>query len=313
VTKIEHDINPIKYKAALKGRDRFIKYNIARHIDYILDTKNPKARRAVRLYQIQVAILLGVRLKPFQQKKREQFGSWLRVPRSILLASKCVSTMRLLEYYAKKKFPNHDIYYPLRKMRSYSNSRDILKIFSSYAMWKNIGYSLSWHDLDRELIRRRRNQKTFAALYDISVRYNDDMKIGPKCNVTTAATILSYTAKEREYAVIRSHYPYLQSRDTAFTYKDKKDYLSCFIWLDHYYGRYMRPLRPFDQRFAEKLLRKVDDVEGLERFLGQYEAVRGRLLSNGYKPLKMRLQRPIEPIELSIAPVPEQVLQCIFK
>lgn len=291
----------------LKLNDRSLKYDIVAAFDYILDVENPRLRRAIKLYELQTAILFGKELRTFQQRKKEYPENWIRVSRAALATARMVSSMRLLEYIVADVCLDVDRRIPLKKLVRNAEAAKLLREIIRPNNSKRMAYGLSWRELDRLLRTRRDEQTAYAPLYDVSLNFALNAGPGSYCNWSRAAALLGYYQDKNNYEIIRRKYPTLSSEYAAYKDKDPGNYFAGFIWLDHFGGAYLRPLRPIASSFADELLAKVDDTVGLRTYLAQYDFIRSRFAEQDYHLPKLRLAVPIPPQEVKLEPLPNEL------
>ncbi|TXM97125.1 hypothetical protein FV242_32335 [Methylobacterium sp. WL64] len=295
----------------LKTHDRYIKFNIAEAFEYVLNENNPRFSRAVRLYEIQTAVLIGRKLLICQERGKEYPNNWVRVSRAALSAARTVVRVRLFEHIIAEKHPDAGRLTPLKKLVRDKDAIRLLRQMITPKKSEQMAYSFSWRQLDQLLTTRRIEQTTYAPLYYISLHFAIFGGSNSRCNWSRAAATLLYSPEEIEYTIIRKHFKTLFSSSTAYKYKDEDNHFAAFIWLDHFGGRFLRPPRPIAASFVEKLLKKVDDTAGLKNYIAQYEYVRLKFKSQDYDLPQLRLVDPIEPQKVSVSPLPEELTAII--
>lgn len=295
----------------LKRHDRLIEYNIGCALDYILDESHSRMSRAVEFYGLQVAISLGKKLYPYQAKRKKYPDNWILVSRAALSAAHTLSSVRLLEHVVAKRHPKARLQMPFEALLKQTETRYLLNQIINPRTSRKTSYSLSWGDLDRLLVNKRIAQRAYAPLYDVSLRFHSYKDGDNHCNFSRAENLLKINKREAEFAVVRGYYRHLETRSTAFALKGKGNYFAAFIWLDHFGGEYLRPLHPIGNSFAEYLLSMTDDMADLRRYLGQYEFVRTRLKQQDYEMPELRLAAPIQPEEIQIEPLPDEISELV--
>ncbi|MGX7705167.1 hypothetical protein [Methylobacterium sp. Gmos1] len=284
-------------------------YDISAAGNYILDISNSPYLLAIRLYELQIAILFGRKLNDRQRQKKEFPDRWLAISND-LLASACVcSAMKLLWYMYKTQRIGGNSQLDLLDD---PDAREVLgRVLRTPAGLKKIATGHRPRVLDIKLRNRRRQQRRYAPLYDVSFRWEilDGSKL--EGGWSTAERMFDQKAGTDAHETIRKIYKGLRGRSTAYKYKDKGDFIAGFIWLRHFYGGVFRPGEVEKASFARKLLAEANDVDSLRRVFGQYEFVKARLEERGYELLALDLAQPVPLIEVPILPLSDELLDAI--
>lgn len=284
-------------------------YDVSAAANYLLDSNNSLYLRAIRLYEFQVAVLFGQKLNERQRQKKEFPDRWLAVS-SDLLASACVcSAMKLLWYIHKTQLIGGNSQLDLLDD---PDARDVLgRVLRTPAGLKKIATGHRPRVLDIKLRNRRRRQRRYAPLYDVSLRWEIIEGSKLEGGWSTAERIFDQKAGTDAHETIRRIYKGLRGRSTAYKYKDKGDFIAGFIWLRHFHGGVFRPREVEKASFARKLLAEANDVDSLRRVFGQYEFVKVRLEERGYELLTLDLAQPVPLIEVPILPLSDELLDAI--
>ena len=295
----------------LRSDDKDWKYDLARSFEYILNESKPRTNRAIRLYELQTAILIGKRLRDCQMRKEKHRDNWIRVSRAALSASRSISRLRLLEHMIRENHSDVGDKLSLKKLVRDRESNRLLQKICSNRSARQMAYSLSWRQFDRLLRDTRRKQESYAPLYHVSLHFALHGPPESRCSWSRVEALLKYTRNEPEYETIRKQFKALPSLSTAYKHKPKGHHFAAFIWLDHFGGKYLRPERPTSATFATKLLAKVDDLASLRSYLGQYAHVRAELVEQGYELPSLQLAAAIPPQNVRFKPLPSE-LTCLI-
>ncbi|BAQ44685.1 hypothetical protein [Methylobacterium aquaticum] len=284
-------------------------YDVSAAINYILDINNSPYLRAIRLYELQIAILFGRKLNDRQRQKKEFPDRWLAIS-SDLLASACVcSAMKLLCYMHKTRRIGRNSQLDLLDD---PDARDVLgRVLRTPAGLKKIATGHRPRVLDIKLKNRSRQQRRYAPLYDVSLRWEMIEGSKLKGGWTTSKRVFIPKAGTEAHDIIRRYYKGLRGLSTAQKYKDKGDFIAGFVWLRHFHGGVFRPREVEKASFARKLLAEANDVDGLRRIFGQYEFIKARLEGRSYKLLALDLAQPVPLIEVPILPLSEELREAI--
>lgn len=139
----------------LKVDDRYVKYDIAAAFDFVLNISNPRLVRAVRMYELQTAVLIGMKILPCQRRKLEHPDNWIRASRAALSSARSVARVRLLEHLIAEKHPGAGRRAPLKKLFRDEESMQILRRIITPQKSKQTAYTLSWRELDNLMTTRR--------------------------------------------------------------------------------------------------------------------------------------------------------------
>lgn len=284
-------------------------YDVSAAANYILDDRNSRFLRAIRLYEMQIAILFGKKLNDRQRKKKESPDQWLAVS-SDLLASACVcSAMKLLWYIYKTQRIGGNSQLDLLDN---SDARDVLgRVLRTPAGLKKIATGHRPRVLDIKLRNRRRQQRRYAPLYDVSLRWEILDGSLLKGGWSTALRIFNPKPGTDAYEIVRRHYKGLRGKSSAYKYKDDGDFTAGFVWLRHFNGGLFRPRELEKASFARKLLKQANDLDGLRQIFGRYAFVKARLEERGYELLALDLTPPLPPVEVAILPLSEALSDAI--
>lgn len=297
---------------ALKTQDRYRKYNVVDSFEYILNEANPRFDRAVRLYELQVSIVLGIKLQKYQMREHERRDNWMRVSRAALIASRMVSRTRLLEHLIRINYHNVGQRMLLKKLARDQEGAGLLRKIITPNKSKVMAYSLSWRELNNLLIEEFNNQTKYSAIYHVSLNFALYGGLDSRCTWTRAASILNYKHDEIEYNIVKRYFKHLESASTAYKYKKNNgNHFAVFIWLNQFGSGFMRAIQPTAESFAETLLAKADDIAGLRTYLAQYAYVQSQLARQEYQVPELRFAVPVSPQAVSFDPLPHELIEVI--
>lgn len=285
-------------------------YHVPTVVKFLLDPSKSLYLRAIRLYELQVAITFGQKMNVRRSKKKPVAEEWLAIPNDVL-ASACVcSALKLLQYIQQTKPFDKKA---LRSLLRDRDARDILShVLKTPKDLTKFATALRPRNLNVRLRNRYRRQARYAPLYDVSLRFERVPGSKLKGGFSTAVRLLSHSKSSPEYAEVRSHYPRLKQKTAVNKYKDEGNFLAAFVWLNHFAGGYFKAPQVKAAKFAENLLKKADNIQELSDFFGRYVFVKTRMEQKGYKLLELGLPLAAVPIEEAIRPLPEEILQAIL-
>lgn len=294
-------------KKALKRR----LYNVAAAAHYLLDEQNSLYIRAIKLYEMQIAVYFGEKLNERQRKRKEFPDRWLAVSSDLLAAARVCSAIRLVQHIRKTRHLDET---SLPSLLDDPAVREVLgRLLEEPVGLRKLAIALRPHSLDIKLRNRRRRQQRYAPLYDVSLRW----PLGPGSNFkggwTTAQALFNPRAGSPEQDIVRKHYPKLRSAWAANKWADTEDFQAGFVWLNNFGGERFRPHEVGKVNFAKKLLANAQDVPELTRLFGRYEFIKRRLTERNYRLLALDFKQPVPLITSVISPLSEDLLDAISK
>ncbi|WP_156653428.1 hypothetical protein [Methylobacterium sp. Leaf111] len=284
-------------------------YDVSSAIEFILDETKSPYLRAICLYETQIAVSFGEKLNRRQMTRKVSPAQWLAVPENVLASACLCSSIRLLQYIQSNRQLNGT---SSKDLIDNQDARDVLNhILLTPDGLKKIATAYRPKILDAKLRNRRRRQRRYAPLYDVSLRWPEVSGSTLRGGWSTALQLFRPKIGTDAHSTVRKYYPGLRGRSSAYKFKDRGDYLAAFVWLRHYRGGLFRPRQLSRASFAKRLLADVLDVPRLIEFFGRYEFIRGQLIKRGYKLLPLAQIHQVRPIEIAISPLPEELLEAV--
>lgn len=292
-------------------RDRHVKYDLAKAFDYILDDSKPRLSRAVRLYKLQVALLFARKAQRSKIRKEQRPGNWILTSRAAILTAEMVARLRLIENLIQESYSDTSQKFILKALLRNKEAKGLLrKVLSSNISTRHC-HSLSWHELSQIITTTRENQESYAPLYHVSLNFAlygaDDWH----CNWSRSVNLLKWGENEPQFKTVRRYFARLPSEFVMYKHKGKGNHFAAFIWLDHFGGAYMRPEKPNSAMFVDILLKKIDNLDALRTYLGQYTYVRSQLQRQGYDVVDLQLPDHPASQEVSFQPLPSELTSLI--
>ncbi|WP_210207076.1 hypothetical protein [Methylobacterium currus] len=283
-------------------------YNVSDALEFVLDEQNSLQLRAIRLYEMQIAVLFGHKLNERQRDKREFPNRYLTVSSDILNSAYACASIKLLQRIDRAYKIDGN---PATNYLDDSNAKDILKnILRTPVSIRKFAVAHSPRTLDLKLQIRRRHQRRCAPLYDFSLRYDvEDTK--QKGGWKTALSLFNQKQGTDAHATIRKYYPYLGGETVGKQCRKEWDFLAGFVWNSHFGSQIFQPKRTGWAPFAKNLLGKAEDLPGLRRAVGEYEFVKARLEERGYELLTLNLAHPVPPTAPTLQPLSEDLLDAV--
>ncbi len=147
-------------------------YDVSAAANYILDEKNSTHLRAVRLYEMQIAVMFGKKLNENQKAKREFPDRYLSVGSDMLASAYTCSAIKLLWRLNELNKSQEN---PASNFLDEIDARDIIKnILATPDSIRKVATAHRPRELDLRLQTRRRHQRWYAGLYDFSLRYDTE-------------------------------------------------------------------------------------------------------------------------------------------
>ncbi|TXN73690.1 hypothetical protein [Methylobacterium sp. WL6] len=285
-------------------------YNVSAAAHYLLDQQQSVYLRAIKLYEMQIAVFFGEKLNVRQRKRKEFPDRWLAVSSDLLAAARVCSAIRLLQHIRKARRLDETA---LPSLLDDPAAREVLgRVLEEPVGLRKLAIALRPRALDIKLRNRRRRQRRYAGLYDISLRWKIDPKSTLKGGWSTAAKLFKQKEGTDAHVTIRQYYPYLGGKTRTYEIADEDDFLAAFVWLSQYGDDHFRPRQIEKASFARKLLSDAKDVTRLGRIFGRYEFVKACLEERNYALLALDLGALVTPEPVAIAPLTEELLDAIL-
>ncbi len=262
----------------------------------LLDERHSLYRRAIKLYELQIAVFFGEKLNERQRERKKFPDRWVAVSSDLLAAARVCSAIRLLQHIGKTRRLDETA---LPSLLDDPAAREVIgRVLEEPVGLRKLAIALRPHTLDIKLRNRRRLQRRYSALYDVSLRWRVEPGSRLKGGPSTAKTLFKAKQGTEAHATIRKYYPNLGGQTRTYEIADKGDFLAGFVWLSQYGDEHFRPRQVEKASFARKLLRDAQDVSRLARIFGRYEFIKARLEGRNYVLLALDLQElaPSHPI-----------------
>ena len=279
-------------------------FNVTRAVNFILDDRKSRYFRAIKLFELHVAICLANGYPRTSRMAASQDNSLpspvvVRVSKRKMYDAKMFATIKLMEHLEQRV-----------KEEWGTISADILtwdpewtklfdKKFVRCGGFSRARYLPHVVDYDIELWEAKRRAKKVAQLIDFSLRFEPDptkpKQIG---GITMARTIVA----ESNYFDVRC------TERTLETYWKKFEPVAAFLPLIFLKKYPASPLRLSKTKFAEKLLARLDDRYTLLSFFADYNATVARLQARGYD---LRSLAGFPTSEIAFDPLPQEVLEAV--
>ncbi|CAO4153214.1 hypothetical protein PKCBPO_03889 [Methylorubrum thiocyanatum] len=285
-------------------------FNVSAAAHYLLDEQNSLHLRAIKLYEMQIAVFFGEKLNDRQRKGKEFPDRWLAISSDLLAAARVCSAIRLVQHIRKTRRLDET---SSPSLLDEPAVRKVLgRVLEEPVGLRKLAIALRPRALDIKLRNRRRRQRRYAGLYDISLRWEIDPESTLKGGWSTAAKLFDQKEGTEAHATIRQYYPYLGGKTRTYEIADKADFLAAFVWLSEYSDEHFRPHQVEKKSFARKLLRDAQDLPRLARVFGRYEFVKARLEERNYALLELDLGALAPANPAVIAPLTRELLDAIF-
>lgn len=284
-------------------------YNVSAAAHYLLDGRHSLHLRAIKLYEMQIAVFFGVKLNARQRERKERPDQWVAVSSDLLAAARVCSAIRLVQHVRKTRRLDET---SLPSLLDDPAVREVLgRVLEEPVGLRKLAIALRPRALDIKLRNRRRRQRRYAGLYDISLRW----KIDPKSKLiggwSTAAKVFKQKEHTEAHAIIRQYYPYLGGSTRTYEIVDKKHFLAAFVWLSEYGDENFRPHQVEKKNFAQKLLCDAQELPRLVRIFGRYEYVKARLEERNYALLALDLGELVPHCQVALKPLADELLDAI--
>ena len=268
----------------------------------LIDDKVSATRRAIRLFEFQVAVFNP---KPFRQlvaSKNDQ-----RAPSKLLKTARIFAAIRFLEAIEKKlqqDKPSKPI-----SIAQLAENIDFQTIFDDEIApnggWRQIRNSKSVRSFDKSIQTQSEKAKVVANFIDFSYRY-DQHCLNPRYDggITTA------------WYVVRTASSYQSNRSKSSSKKSWSKFRSTapFLYLLLKQSFDLTPPRVGSLVFSETLLKQAENIANLRRFFRAYQLLYEALKRRGYKgydALQYNLDNEI--LQSEVTPFPTDVRDAFEK
>lgn len=271
-----------------------MKFNVTEAANFIVDETQNRFFRAIKLFELQVAIRLADGYD-YDEDTNEEDSSplpllvYVSTPR--MRQAQMFATMKLMEHIERQvKREKGDI---LSLNCDWKNLRD--KLFLESGSLRRIRNLPRFGDFDNEISARRVEAKKIAQLIDFSLRVELDPT---KPKVTGGMTMAKAMVAESRYFNVK------RSERTLQTYWKRLEPVAAFLPLIFLKKFRAWPLRVSKPKFARKLLARLDDKDSLFEFFAEYNATVARLQKRGYS---LRSLAGFPASHITFQPLPEKV------
>lgn len=284
-------------------------YNVSKAAEYLLNDQNSLYLRAIRLYEMQIAVFFGQRLNERQRKRKNFPNRWVSVSSNLLAAARVCSAIRLLQHISNKQRLNELV---LPSLLDDLAAREVLgRVLEEPVGLRKLAIALRPRSLDAKLRNRRSQQQRYAPIYDVSLRW----QLEPGVRLAGRPLAITKLFKQKQgteaHAIIRRYYSRLGGKSRTLEIADKDHFLAAFVWINQYSNDYLRPRRVEPANFSRKLLNKAGNIQNLKLVFGQYEAIRERLSERGYTLLSLDLGPQAPPQTVIIEPLADELVDAI--
>lgn len=284
-------------------------FNVSTVAHYLLDERNSLYLRAIKLYELQIAIFFGEKLNKRQRKRKEFPDRWLAVSSDLLAAARVCSAIRLVQHIRKMRRLDET---SVPSLLDDPDVREVLgRVLEGPVGLRKLALALRPRGLDIKLRNRRRRQRRYVGLYDISLRWRLDPDSKLEGGPTTAAKVFEQKEGTEAHEIIRRYYPRLGGKTRTYEIADEGDFLAAFVWLSEYSSEHFRPRQVEKASFAWKILGEAQDVSGLAKVFGQYEFVKARLEERNYALLALDLGELAPASPVVVNPLADELLDAI--
>jgi hypothetical protein len=262
----------------------------------LIDDKDSARRRAIRLFEFQVAVFDPYSFRQLVASKNDQ-----RAPSKLLRTARIFAAIRFLEAI-EEKLQQENPAKPV-SIAQLAENTDFQTIFDDEIApnggWRQIRNSRSVRSFDKKIKNQRKKANAVANYIDFSYRY-DQYCIDPKRKggITAACS------------VVRTASSYQSKMSRSTSKKRWSDFHSTapFLYLLLKQSFDLAPPRVGSLDFSETLLKQVTDITILRCFFRAYQQLCEALKRQGYNeydPLQCNLDCEIPQFE--VTPFPTDV------
>jgi hypothetical protein len=140
-------------------------YNVSAAAHYLLNDRHSLHLRAMKLYEMQIAVFFGEKLNARQRKRKDFPDRRIAVSSDLLAAARVCSAIRLLQHIQKTESLDE---VALSSLLDDSVAREVLgRVLEEPVGLRKLAIALRPRALDIKLRNRRSRQRRFAPLYVI--------------------------------------------------------------------------------------------------------------------------------------------------
>ncbi|MBU2582287.1 MAG: hypothetical protein KJ622_11260 [Alphaproteobacteria bacterium] len=285
-----------------------MRFNVSRAFNVILDPDVLLYRRAVTLYELQVAILSCSGLASTTQKKSGGFV--IKADGRLLRSARVLATLQLLQHDADRH--DKDGVRNEFKLIALIAKRDSLELISDVVFGRigleRVRYARRPRDLSLELQQLNIEADCVVALADFSLGFTPLASRPRKKGGITTALDTIYLDRELNP---EPFYLLERGKDSARNYARRLQPVSALLWIFDQFRGFLPPPQVHTKPFARRLLSLARRQVRLGRIAASYECVAGQLRQRGYKCPPLELNRRVEPQTIDFEPLPEQLRSLI--
>lgn len=268
-----------------------MKFEVQRAADFILDTTQPEALRAIEFFTLIVALHSGQSVASVTGHKAssDQNSLILKVSRKILTNAKLLAALKFLDQI-EDDLIEHDSKRAI-SLRTFADHDEFREIFDEVILksgsWNRIRFTAGLRDFENDVDDWRKQGRNIARVLDFSVRFVPDPEkrrqtggITMATDIVTSSegraffgTSIGSTEMEKAWARLKSASPFLY-----LLYRQK-------------YSYFLKGIA--NKGFAKKWRMRIINRGDLLRFFDAYNATAHHLKSRGYHFTLLRL--PSEP------------------
>ena len=287
-------------------------FNVSRRLDKIIDPKTSRYRRAVILFEFQIAILA---CNGLGQSTTTDHRLVIRVDREVKRSATALATLQLLQHISAKT--SEDTASRMKKTEQLLGDRNAIKLISDIVFGgsglSRVRHALTPAEFMNEIEQKTKEVACVNAITDFSVKFaaadpvskNTNRRISKNGNINHALEVL-FEDNGGEGTPAFQVYGVDHKVDSAKKFGPPRRPVCALLWLasDPEYRDLCTPPPLNKKSFAKKLLRQAGQYEKLCAMAADHELVTDLLASRGYEysPLALRAElekskRVFEPLD----------------
>lgn len=253
-------------------------FNVTKAVNFILDEKIYRYYRAIKLFELSVAIHLAdgfpKKIITIASDDNSSSDVIVRVSKQKLHDARMLATVKLLEYISEPlKCKNGKV-----STKLLAQDPDWCKLFDKqfvrFGGFRRARHVSAARKFDDDLRNAKQKAKKLAKVIEFSLRFKPDPRSQKKIGGITMARLI---VSESKYLNVGC------KERTLENYWPKFEPVVAFLPLIYLKKYPAWPLRVSTTKFADKLLSRLDDKNTLINFFAEYNANVLRLQGRGYK------------------------------
>jgi hypothetical protein len=289
----------------LKKEAASMRFDVARAVNRLRNPKTSTYRRAITLFELQIAMLACHGMAKRPREKDSKFT--IRTDRRLLQSARALATLKLLQHAAGEHAGQAS---PAKlEIADLVSDKEVMDLINDLIIGKigleRVRYAIRPRDFSNKLDQLLLEVNCVTSIVDFSMRFEPLQKRPRlKGGVTNALDVIWLDRDESEHPV----YKVKRGKESARLYERRLRPVCAMLWLS-VFNNILTPPKIHKTSFAKNLLHQAARRGDIENLSASYGFVSSRLNSRHYECPPLDLKLPITSIEFEIKPLPEQLVE----